>query len=129
MQAIAVLGIPMVLLSWFLFSWMFELGDLNREDSRQAINSRVKELKKNKESLQLVKITLRRNTIFLALKLRTNFSAVEISHFHDQGTEPVLVVTNLHKSCLILIRTLSFDSIFLSKHLDDEQMFFAIPEG
>lgn len=53
-----MLGIPMVLLSWFLFSWMFERGDLNREDSRQAINSRVKELKKNKESTSAEKKNL-----------------------------------------------------------------------
>ncbi len=42
-----MLGLPMVVLSWFLFSWMFERGELNREDGHQAINVRVKELKKS----------------------------------------------------------------------------------
>ena len=39
----------MVLLSWFLFSLMFEQGEIDREDGHQAITSRVKELKKNSE--------------------------------------------------------------------------------
>lgn len=53
-----MLGIPMVLLSWFLFAWMFEHGDLNREDSHKAITNRVKELKKNAESTSAPKRNL-----------------------------------------------------------------------
>ncbi len=45
-----MLGLPMTLLSWFLFSWMFEGGEINREDDHKVISSRVKELKKGAES-------------------------------------------------------------------------------
>ena len=47
-----MLGLPMTLLSWFLFSWMFEGGEISREDGHKAISSRVKELKKGAESKQ-----------------------------------------------------------------------------
>lgn len=36
----------MAALSWFLFSWLYNSGELDREDDRRAIKARVKKMKK-----------------------------------------------------------------------------------
>lgn len=47
--AILVLGMPMVVLSWLLFSFLFESGEIGREADYKLIAARVKELKKSTE--------------------------------------------------------------------------------
>lgn len=44
--AIAMLGLPMVVLSWLLFSWMVDAGDIELQDSHQAITQKLKALRK-----------------------------------------------------------------------------------
>lgn len=44
--AIFMLGLPMVGLSWFIFSLLFESGEIGREDDHKLISARIKELKK-----------------------------------------------------------------------------------
>lgn len=43
------LGIPMVVLSWFIFSWLYSEGEIDREASRKAISARIKGMKKSFE--------------------------------------------------------------------------------
>ena len=60
LQALLLLGLPMVILSWCLFSWMFESGELDRGAGHKAISSGVKALKKNSS----VKTQAKRNLVF-----------------------------------------------------------------
>ncbi len=45
--AIFMLGLPLVVLSWLLFSFLFETGEISRDADRKLINERVKALKKS----------------------------------------------------------------------------------
>lgn len=45
--AILVLGMPLVVLSWLLFSFLFETGEIGRDADHKLISARVKELKKS----------------------------------------------------------------------------------
>jgi hypothetical protein len=47
LQAIILLGVPMVALSWFLFSWLFSSGEIDRDDDHKVISTRLKKLKKS----------------------------------------------------------------------------------
>jgi hypothetical protein len=48
-KALVELGIPMAVLSWFIFSWLYGAGEIDREAGRKAISARVKKLKKSFE--------------------------------------------------------------------------------
>ena len=43
--AVFMLGLPMVVLSWVIFSWIFLSGEIDREEKRDAITKRVKKMK------------------------------------------------------------------------------------
>lgn len=45
LQSIVKLGLPMVLLSWFLFTQLYDKGDVDRGADRKAIKSTVKSLR------------------------------------------------------------------------------------
>ncbi len=47
LQAVALLGAPLVALSWFIFSWLFADGAIDRQDDHGAITARLKLLKKS----------------------------------------------------------------------------------
>lgn len=49
LQAVILLGVPMVALSWFLFSWLFNSGEMDREDDHKLISARLKKMKKSIE--------------------------------------------------------------------------------
>jgi hypothetical protein len=44
--ACALLGLPMVVASWFLFSWLFGNGSVNREMDRKTLHASLKKVKK-----------------------------------------------------------------------------------
>lgn len=44
--ACALLGLPMVVFSWFIFSWLFSSGDIDRHQDRKTLSASVKKLKK-----------------------------------------------------------------------------------
>ncbi len=46
LEALIKLGIPMVLLSWFIFNWLYGDGDLDRKADRKTINAQAKSMKK-----------------------------------------------------------------------------------
>lgn len=48
-EALIKLGIPMVVLSWFIFSWLYSEGEIDREANRKAISARIKKMKKSFE--------------------------------------------------------------------------------
>ncbi len=45
LEAAIKLGIPMVVLSWLIFTWLYGGGDLDREADRKSINSHAKKMK------------------------------------------------------------------------------------
>lgn len=45
-QAILLLGAPLVALSWFLFTWLFSSGEIDRSADHKTITSRLKKIKK-----------------------------------------------------------------------------------
>lgn len=47
LEAIIKLGIPMVVLSWVIFTWLYGSGDLDREANRKSIAAQVKMMKKS----------------------------------------------------------------------------------
>ena len=47
LQAALMLGAPMVALSWFIFSRLFDSGEIDRRDDHKAITARLKKLKKS----------------------------------------------------------------------------------
>lgn len=47
-----MLGLPLVVLSWVLFSWLFVSGDIDHQDDHEAITQKLKELKKLDKSLR-----------------------------------------------------------------------------
>ncbi|PCI79134.1 MAG: hypothetical protein COB20_05465 [SAR86 cluster bacterium] len=47
LEATIKLGIPMVVLSWIIFTWLYGGGDLDRKADRKSIKSQVKEMKKS----------------------------------------------------------------------------------
>lgn len=48
-EAIIKLGVPLVVLSWFIFSWLYNEGEIDREDNFKAVSARVKSMKKTFE--------------------------------------------------------------------------------
>ena len=48
-KATIFLGIPMAVLSWLLFSWLYSDGRLSVEADRKMISTNLKEMKKSKE--------------------------------------------------------------------------------
>lgn len=47
LEATIKLGIPMVVLSWIIFTWLYGGGDLDRKGDRKSINAQVKTMKKS----------------------------------------------------------------------------------
>jgi len=58
--AAVLLGLPLALLSWLLFTWLFASGDLDRTANRKNISSRIKEMKQARKG----KKKERRNFIY-----------------------------------------------------------------
>lgn len=52
LQAMIMLGLPLAALSWFMFSWLFSSGEIDREDNHKTISTRLKKLKKLKKSIE-----------------------------------------------------------------------------
>ena len=50
--AVLLLGLPLAVASWFLFSWLFNNGDLDRELDSQALKTSIKKLKKSAISVE-----------------------------------------------------------------------------
>jgi len=46
-EALIKLGIPMIALSWFIFSWLYNSEKIDREAGRKAISSHVKTMRKS----------------------------------------------------------------------------------
>jgi hypothetical protein len=89
LEACIKLGIPMAALSWFLFSWLFGAGEIDREDDHKIIAIRLKKLKKSTEKRE----QLNSNYIydkwmwfgsgFYGLAGLWTFAVIEISQFFD----------------------------------------------
>ncbi len=47
LEAILKLGIPMVILSWFIFTWLYGGGEIDRDADRKSISAQVKKMKKS----------------------------------------------------------------------------------
>lgn len=47
LEATIKLGIPMVVLSWIIFTWLYGGGDIDRKANRKSINAQVKTMKKS----------------------------------------------------------------------------------
>lgn len=47
LRAVIFLGLPLAVVSWFLFSWLFNNGDLDRELDSEALKSSIKKLKRS----------------------------------------------------------------------------------
>ncbi len=47
LEATLKLGLPMVGLSWTIFTWLYGDGDIDRQANRKSINSQVKKMKKS----------------------------------------------------------------------------------
>ncbi len=47
LETVIKLGIPMVVLSWVIFTWLYGGGDLDRDADRKSINKQVKKMKKS----------------------------------------------------------------------------------
>ena len=47
LEAIIKLGIPMVILSWIIFTWLYGGGDLDRNADRKSVEAQVKKIKKS----------------------------------------------------------------------------------
>ena len=47
LEALIKLGLPMVALSWFIFSWLYGSGEIDRDADRKAISARLKKMKKS----------------------------------------------------------------------------------
>lgn len=45
-MALAMLGLPMVFLSWFLFRWLFASGELDRQQDRKGLHAHLKASRK-----------------------------------------------------------------------------------
>ncbi|HAJ77136.1 MAG TPA: hypothetical protein DCM64_11875 [Gammaproteobacteria bacterium] len=47
LQALILLGAPMVALSWFVFGWLFNSGEIDRRDDNKSISAQLKKMKKS----------------------------------------------------------------------------------
>ena len=47
LEASLKLGIPMVILSWTIFTWLYGGGDLDRKAGRKSVDAQVKKMKKS----------------------------------------------------------------------------------
>ena len=47
LEAIIELGIPMVILSWIIFTWLYDGCDLDRNADRKSVEAQVKKIKKS----------------------------------------------------------------------------------
>lgn len=48
-EAIIKLGIPVAVLSWFIFSWLYGAGEIDRKANHKAVSARIKKMKKSFE--------------------------------------------------------------------------------
>lgn len=89
LQALILLGAPMVALSWFLFTWMFNTGEIDREDDRKAISARLKKMKKSvaarehKNSNYVYEKWTWFGSGFYGLAALWTFAVIEIVQFFD----------------------------------------------
>jgi len=47
LEAVIKLGIPMVVLSWMIFTWLYGGGDIDRKANRKSVSAQVKAMKKS----------------------------------------------------------------------------------
>lgn len=52
LRAVLFLGLPLAATSWFIFSWLFNNGDLDRELDSEALKSSIKKLKRSAISVE-----------------------------------------------------------------------------
>lgn len=46
LEALVKLGLPMAVLSWLIFSWLYSSGEIDRDADRKALGVRLKAMKK-----------------------------------------------------------------------------------
>lgn len=46
-EAIIILGLPMAVLSWIVFRWVYRRGDIDKRADHKALSARLKEMKAN----------------------------------------------------------------------------------
>ncbi|NKB34039.1 MAG: hypothetical protein GKR91_13165 [Pseudomonadales bacterium] len=86
-QAILLLGAPLVALSWFLFTWLFSSGEIDRQADHKAISSRLKKMKKvvadneNQNANYVYEKWSWFGTGFYGLAGLWTFAVIEISQF------------------------------------------------
>ena len=44
-EALIKLGLPMVVISWLMFSWLYSSGEIDREADNRAVKLRLKKMK------------------------------------------------------------------------------------
>lgn len=87
LQAVILLGAPLVALSWFIFTWLFSSGEIDRQDDHKTIASRLKKMKKviaeneNQNANYVYEKWTWFGTGFYGLAGLWTFAVIEISQF------------------------------------------------
>ncbi len=87
LQSIVMLGVPLAALSWFMFSWLFSSGEIDREDNHKVISTRLKKIRKSiaKKEKQNTHYVYDKwmgfGSGFYGLAGLWTFAAIEISQF------------------------------------------------
>ncbi len=58
--AVLLIGLPLAVLSWLIFTWLYNTGEIDRNADRKAVAARVKEMKQSYKSSRAMR---RRNPV------------------------------------------------------------------
>ncbi|MFP6840236.1 MAG: hypothetical protein VB962_11770 [Pseudohongiellaceae bacterium] len=86
-EALIKLGLPMVAISWLMFSWLYSSGEIDREADRKAVKLRLKKMKNTFEKKEahsagyVYDKWMWFGSGFYGLAALWTFSVIEISDF------------------------------------------------
>ncbi|MFM1896155.1 MAG: hypothetical protein RLZZ385_1229 [Pseudomonadota bacterium] len=103
-EVIALMGVPMVCLSWLIFRWLYLSGEIDRDANHKLVAARVKEMKQglkassSKQANFLYKKWMWFGSGFYGLAGLWTFFVIEMGDLFGFLLHPVVVVTRMQEN-------------------------------
>jgi hypothetical protein len=102
LEATLKLGVPMVILSWLIFTWLYGRGELDRKTDRKTIDAQVKKIRKSykkreksKKDNYLIEKWMWFGSGFYGLAGLWTFVVIEVADIFRILFEPSLIIHSL----------------------------------
>ena len=102
-EVIALMGVPMVCLSWLIFRWLYLSGEIDRDANHKVVAARVKEMKQTLKSDKsrggnfLYRKWMWFGSGFYGLAGLWTFFVIEISDLFSFLIHPVVVLSRMQE--------------------------------